>query len=82
MYNPAETTPEQIVEAINRQTFYRAALPEPGNEAVAQPSGGMSLVVYLALVGGVGLLTAAWYRRRSRPSPPLVEDTIEETSHG
>lgn len=81
-YDTAETTPEQIVAAINRQTFYHATLPELGHEAAAQPSGGMGQIVYLALAGGVSLLIVAWYRRRSRPSSPLTEDTPEEMSHG
>lgn len=82
-YDPAKITPEQIVAAINEPTVYRATLPQLGNETVAQPSGGTSLIVLLALVldEGVSLLTAVWYRRRSRLSPPLTEDTLEEMPH-
>lgn len=74
-YDPAQTSPEQIVATINEQTFYRASLPEPGMAIGSSSSGGISPIFYLILAGGLGFLVAVWYRRHWRGKP-------EEIPHG
>lgn len=75
-YDPAQTSPEQIIVVINEQTFYRASLPEPGMALRSQSSGGrISPIFYLILAGGLGFLVAVWYRRRWGGKP-------EEIPHG
>ena len=67
-YDPAQTSPEQIVEAFNGQTFYRARVAAG---AEAQPAGdrGPADVVYAAIgygkyvlwgLVGFGILFLMW----------------------
>ena len=59
-YDPARIAPEQMVEAINTQTFFRASLPSVEG-STAEATGKLNLLPFVA--GGALILlagVAAW----------------------
>ena len=69
-YDPARTSPTQIVEAFNSQSFYRARLADLGGNTAANPGTGTRGVINTvvgpgkyALGGliGLGVVLLAWW---------------------